>query len=372
MSIQFVYIFFVLTLSFEQPEYTEDSSQSPTTSTPSVQSQKPKSSHSKNKKKRQRRQERKGLGTQESVTQSPTTSSNEKLVEIPSQELKKEKDETKETEETEEKTQELLPEKDPSTYKYVEKPFAKDIIILPNYEMCKGYKKYTTQLKYMQFVVFWPGEKCEDSTCSLPVKTEIVKEGFFLHGFWPQFYTQKHLQCCHTKYGIRDIEKMIKSDDFLFTKIVNNWMSIKSCIFSIYQYDKHGSCSLTTYNSENGPKDYLNTAINLYEKVDIWKILQESDLKVETEKMYNTEDLRKVIYPIFNVNPVFSCKEIGSLFEIKICFDIDIDKYDPKPRECPDRVIQTEKRKCGDMVKLKKFPDYLLNPLTAPRNNCEF
>ncbi|ELP90971.1 hypothetical protein EIN_294610 [Entamoeba invadens IP1] len=247
------------------------------------------------------------------------------------------------------------------------------IVILQNYDLCRKYKYMKKPVYLFVFVQYWPGDKCDREMCSLPKSTEMVKEGFWLHGFWPQYYTNNRVfLCCIYPRSDLEIEKQMMDNKPLLQQIRNKWMSVDRCRFAIYQWDKHGTCSQRVYPGYNGPMDYMYMALNLYDRHDIWKILQESDLKVETEKFYNIKDLRKVIQGVYKTDIVFHCIEKEYIHDFRVCFNVEQDPFNPGPAECPDKYFTREKNKCEQMVKLKKFPFHLLDPKTAPRNNCEY
>ncbi|ELP90964.1 ribonuclease 3 precursor, putative [Entamoeba invadens IP1] len=246
------------------------------------------------------------------------------------------------------------------------------IIYLENYPMCKFYQPITRKLNLMVYVEYWPGAKCDGQTCSLPKGTHKTKERFWLHGFWPQYSNNRILMCCVYPRSDIEVEEQVVDDKELLQNIRNKWMSLTLCRHLIHQWDKHGSCSSDIYVGNRGPLEYMQTALFLYDKYDLWKLLQESELKVETEKLYALSDLKKILKRSLKIEPVFECSEMTSIAEIRTCYDIYIDKFNPKMIKCPPYMFRKEERKCAKEVMFKKFPEYLLNPKTAPRNNCEF
>ncbi|ELP90974.1 ribonuclease 3 precursor, putative [Entamoeba invadens IP1] len=347
-----VFLFLLVCFSFEQPEEPKESKIPPS----------------------------KGLSEEQIPTTSTVTTKRAQDSEKvdPQKEVQKEKPESSQEEEkatgamaqvVRRKTPQL---KEPTEFPKELTTSGRTLKILTNYRMCKYYQKKTSRMQFLLFVLFWPGEKCYDIECSLPVKTTNFRENFLLHGLWPQKSGAKHFECCSSFYKINDVEKRIMEDDILVQRIADNWMSIDMCRFATYQLDKHGSCAMKTYTGKNGPMQYINVAIDLYQKMDLWQLLKESRLKVETDKLYHIEELREVMREIFGVKPAFLCRRMNSIHEVKICYDIQINKFEPNPIECPDRIFQYEKKKCEKMVKFEKFPEYLLNHETAPRNNCPF
>ncbi|ELP85976.1 ribonuclease 2 precursor, putative [Entamoeba invadens IP1] len=243
---------------------------------------------------------------------------------------------------------------------------------LKDYQMCKYYQPTSKRLELLVLVEYWPGDKCSKEVCSLPLGTQNVKEKFFLHGFWPQYENSRDMVCCIYPISDREIEKRMLEREELKQEVLNSWMSTTRCRNLMYQWDKHGTCSSSVYGGENGHFDYIQTALNLYNNIDFWKFLQESKLKVETEKMYQRSELKKVIKNKFGVEPVFNCVESNSVDEIRFCCDATKNKFNPTLRKCPPNMERKEGRKCDDFVQFKKFPEYLLDPKTAFRNNCEY
>ncbi|ELP90976.1 intracellular ribonuclease LX precursor, putative [Entamoeba invadens IP1] len=259
--------------------------------------------------------------------------------------------------------------KHPIAYPTETTPFGKTIIILKYYDMCNYYRSYVRLSDYYLFVLFWP-IKCYDIVCSLPQTTMKLEEEFMFHGFWPQFDSNKHMQCCKNNFMIENVEAMMKSDEVIKEFVLSDWMSLEKCVFSTFQMDKHGSCSYDIYKGPNGPKQYIETMMFLKSQFKVWSFLKESELKVETNKMYEKETLRKVLRNRYGANPTFNCIDNTNIMEIRFCFDPKRNKMHPPLIECSQRIYAYEKRKCGDKVMFLDFPKYLLDLENVQRNNC--
>ncbi|ELP90955.1 ribonuclease DdI precursor, putative [Entamoeba invadens IP1] len=243
---------------------------------------------------------------------------------------------------------------------------------LDYYQPCKTYYAYTKKFDYMLFVQYWPGGRCYDFRCSLPLKTPFVKEGFWLHGLWPQKRQNRNIYCCRNNFNIYEIERRLQTDPLISQDIHKYWMSVDNCRLALYQFDKHGTCALTAYQGSNGPYDYIWTAINLWKRIDIWKILKNSHLNIKTEELYDIEKLREIISNVYKGKVAFMCKEMTSIIELRICVNIKGDKFNPEVIDCPEKILKEEEKKCSKMVLFKNFPTYLLDPSTAPRNDCPY
>ncbi|ELP90969.1 hypothetical protein EIN_294490, partial [Entamoeba invadens IP1] len=176
-------------------------------------------------------------------------------------------------------------------------PMKKMLETLSSYSMCKFYMDQFVP----DFIVhsrYWLGELCVDGHCNFPVKT-TVKEGFILHGYWPHYYKNRNLFCCTNFFGPDNAENMLLRDQDLIKEVNLKWMSIGMCRFAIYQWDKHGSCTMKLFKGPNGPIDYMRTALNLYDEVDIWELLQKSELKVEAGKYYERKELKRIFKNYF-------------------------------------------------------------------------
>ncbi|ELP92361.1 hypothetical protein EIN_299020, partial [Entamoeba invadens IP1] len=250
--------------------------------------------------------------------------------------------------------------------------FPSKILHFTFYNYCPKYFLVGRPITSMALVLYWPGEKCKRTECALPVGTPFVKEGFFLHGYWPQSTGNNNMLCCQTKTPLSLAEKIIFGDDTLKDLIYRNWMSISVCAVSLYQYDKHGSCAQKIFEGPNGIKDYMRTTIALYQKYNLWKILQESELQVVTNKLYNIEQLKKVLRREIGCEVIFTCVEMTSIFDVKMCFDPNSNPFNPTFIKCPDKNYREEKRRCSKEVMFEEFPKYLLDPVTSPRNNCPY
>ncbi|ELP92525.1 ribonuclease 3 precursor, putative [Entamoeba invadens IP1] len=243
---------------------------------------------------------------------------------------------------------------------------------LQNYELCRFYKRTNRKLELMVFTQFWPGQKCIEDKCSLPMKTTKIEEGFMLHGLWPQLEINRNYVCCLVDINDIMVEQKMKENTELLTLIRNKWMSLQRCRFAIYQFDKHGTCSMTHYTGEDGPLDYMRVAIYLKDQIDIWQILKDSRLRVETEKLYDKNELKNIIKETYGAEPAFYCVDTNKVLELRVCYDISEDKFHPKPRSCQRTIYKRDEETCERMVMFREFPKYLLDPITAPRNNCEY
>ncbi|ELP90954.1 ribonuclease 3 precursor, putative [Entamoeba invadens IP1] len=240
------------------------------------------------------------------------------------------------------------------------------------FSQCKKYIKFEKKFEFLMLVQYWPGGRCYDYKCSLPQTLPQLKESFWLHGLWPQFILNRNMFCCWSPFNVFQVESQLIKNEPLFQEIKEFWPSVDSCKLSLYQYDKHGACSLTTYEGKDGPFDYFRMAIELWKKNDVWKILKDSRLKVETNKLYKLDNLKEIISNAYGGKVAFMCRDLTSIYEIRVCYDHKINKYDPTPIDCPVKVFKEEKRSCADMVLFKEFPFYLLNIETAPKNNCVY
>ncbi|ELP92520.1 hypothetical protein EIN_275990 [Entamoeba invadens IP1] len=153
------------------------------------------------------------------------------------------------------------------------------------FQMCDKYEKKTEPIDYSQFVQSWPGELCDRMYCHIPKNTNYIPEGFLIHGFWPQS-NEGSINCCSCKNSIENIESVILTNKELKEEIGKYWFSKHKCRFALYEFDKHGSCTLDVFKGETGPLDYFWMVINLRKNMDIWTMLKESKLKVEPMNRY--------------------------------------------------------------------------------------
>ncbi|ELP92521.1 ribonuclease 3 precursor, putative [Entamoeba invadens IP1] len=236
----------------------------------------------------------------------------------------------------------------------------------------KTCQKYYTKRQFdlVMFVQTWPGQLCFDNVCKLPESTLSLQEGFLIHGMWPRYFKNERLKCCKTSFTELQVENQMLKNPNLMSGIHKFWMSLLNCRFAMAQYEKHGTCALKTYTGPNGPLDYMETAISLREKIDLWGILRTSELHVEMEKFYKLENIRKVVRRAYGVNPVFKCNKESSIYQVKICYDTKNDRFNPTPIECPNYIKRSEN--CGTRVVFKKIPNNLIDPQRALRNKCNY
>ncbi|ELP90973.1 ribonuclease 3 precursor, putative [Entamoeba invadens IP1] len=266
------------------------------------------------------------------------------------------------------KTSESVPHQIPfPPFKYL---LPTTITALENHQKCKKYVNRQRTLEFMLFVQYWPGEHCANDYCTIPKTKDRAKEKFFLHGYWPEIVVNQNMFCCVNQFTFDDVEKRLLDDKKLMRKIHKNWISVSKCKVAMHQFDKHGTCALSTYRGRDGPFDYMKTAIRLYKNMNIWKFLQRSELKVETNKLYDIEEIRSVVRKAYGGKPAFMCRNGNSVYEVRVCYDPSSDRFNPKPIRCPLKIEKVEKKFCDKKVMFKTFPGYLLDPKIAPRNDC--
>ncbi|ELP89361.1 ribonuclease 2 precursor, putative [Entamoeba invadens IP1] len=247
---------------------------------------------------------------------------------------------------------------------YIVRPFT---VAISHYRMCFPKRKKIERFHYMLFSQYWLGEVCSGLICTLSHRTDKIEEGFFLHGYWPQIRKRVDYYCCENDYIVTEVERMMLDDKELERDIAKYWMSLDACRLVGYQWDKHGSCTSNIYKT---PLDYLRTAINLRKKVDIWKVLQESYLKVKTNTLYFLEELKSIMERVYGTSVYFVCKNGNSVYDLRICYYPFPDAQNPQPMRCPQRIKMYETRKCNEKVMFKEFPYYLTKKELVTRNNC--
>ncbi|ELP94540.1 intracellular ribonuclease LX precursor, putative [Entamoeba invadens IP1] len=249
-------------------------------------------------------------------------------------------------------------------------PMKKILETLSSYTMCKYYSNFYDP-DFFVHSQYWLGELCIDGNCDFPENTE-VKEGFTLHGYWPHFYKNRNMYCCTNFFGPDNVENMLLQDTELMMDVNKKWMSVKECRFAVYQWDKHGSCAMRMFKGPKGPTDYMRTAIKLFDRVNIWDLLQRSELKIETGKLYHKKDIKKVLKNYFGVDVSICCRNDNSLYEVNVCYDAKGNSKYPKLINCPDKIFRYDDVRCRDMIKLLPLPEYLRNPEKIPRNKCPY
>ncbi|ELP90977.1 hypothetical protein EIN_294770 [Entamoeba invadens IP1] len=238
--------------------------------------------------------------------------------------------------------------------------------------MCKSYIKFEGKIQSIALVQFWPGNRCKGGHCAIPKTTPFVKEGFMLNGFWPQIRVNAKLRCCLFKLDLKRVENIIFRNRPLVEMIHKNWMSFQQCGYAMYQFDTHGTCAMQIYHGPRGVIEYMKTAIHLFNKYDAWEILKQSELKVQTNKLYKIQDLKVILQKVYGEEPVFFCQYRNLVRDFRICYDPRTNKENPHPIRCPEKFFQKEKEKCDEEILFELFPMELTKPETAPRNNCPY
>ncbi|ELP90960.1 ribonuclease DdI precursor, putative [Entamoeba invadens IP1] len=240
------------------------------------------------------------------------------------------------------------------------------------FQMCGKYEEKILPVDYSLFVQSWPGELCDRMNCHVSTNTRFVPEGFLIHGFWPQS-NEGFINCCSNENSIENVENLILTNKELKKEIGKYWFSKNKCRFALYEFDKHGSCTLDVFKGERGPLDYYWMVINLRKNIDIWTLLKESELKVKPMNRYKFVEIKNVLKQQIGVEPVIKSTNFGSIAEVVICYDLNEEnKHNPKPINCPYYMYENEWNNSPEYIYFKPFPEAFKNIEKTTKTDCDY
>ncbi|ELP85637.1 ribonuclease DdI precursor, putative [Entamoeba invadens IP1] len=218
-----------------------------------------------------------------------------------------------------------------------------------DFAMCSSNKAKVTW-DYVLHVQTWPGNFCKSKCCDLPKTTMMMRDGFTMHGWWPEFVSNGYPSCCTSPYTDAEVQKTIDNDAEFMEALSLNWASLSKCKFFNYEYDKHGTCLTNIYDGATGVKDYAMAAMNFLNTYDIWKIFKANGVLPDGSTGYSKEWLRGLITAEVGVdNPLYFVCSGGHLSELRACTNVNkADKMHPFFIECPSTAMKQET--CGTNI----------------------
>ena len=181
-------------------------------------------------------------------------------------------------------------------------------------------------------------------------ESEIVKElgpldSFTIHGLWPDNCDGSFDQFCRRDLFIDDVYYRFHNNHFEGTEELYNDMDLlwKSNVVGgdeslwIHEFNKHGSCIKNLYEGcyqrwgsqdsfsaydpsllkERGVIDYFNASVNLFKKLDTYKILEGKGIVPTTDKTYSKSEIETALTEAFDGKDVFiNCNQNNEITEI--------------------------------------------------------
>jgi ribonuclease I len=98
--------------------------------------------------------------------------------------------------------------------------------------------------------------------------------------------------------------------------------------FWCHEWCKHGTCAVAAgLPSINSPTAYFETALDLFEKLDIDNSLKRSGIDHSSSSTYELNQF----FSVFSVKPTFECQKSGDgqiLFQARFCYDTNMQPAD--------------------------------------------
>ncbi len=182
----------------------------------------------------------------------------------------------------------------------------------------------TIQWDYFLFVQLWPGSWLHGDYCAL---YHFNNTYFTIHGLWPEYKNGSWPQYCNiTKFNVTELDS-IRSDLELYWTDFNNAEK-----FWAHEYYKHMSC-LEEDNIFSDEYICFSTGLNWRNKMDLYSVLNASNITPSNNKYYSVEQIRDVISKYYNYDIVVVCDHNDILTEIRFCFDPNLNMFNCPPSE---------------------------------------
>ncbi|XP_058094322.1 ribonuclease 2-like [Magnolia sinica] len=189
------------------------------------------------------------------------------------------------------------------------------------------------EFDYFLLALQWPGTYCQRTHHCCPkngcCQSSLPRTEFTIHGLWVDYNDGSWPSCCSRSDF--DIKKITS----LMGMLEKYWPSL-SCsssslchggkgLFWAHEWEKHGTCSFPVIQDEYS---YFSTALNLYVKYNMTRILTDAGYLPNNANKYPLGDIVATIKDTFGASPSLTCKH-GAVEELHICFYKDF-----KPRDC--------------------------------------
>uniref|UniRef100_T1IQR3 Uncharacterized protein n=1 Tax=Strigamia maritima TaxID=126957 RepID=T1IQR3_STRMM len=133
-----------------------------------------------------------------------------------------------------------------------------------------------------------------------------------------------------------------------------------------HEWEKHGTCA-TTFPMLKTQLQYFQQALKWIKQFNMYSILKTSGIEPSFDNPVLAHEIETAIQKVLNVKPILECEYIKTnnsyyIYEIKICFDIDLELMD-----CP----MNSSKRCMSNT-LVWYPPIHLKKKMEPAYSMEF
>nr|BAA76513.1 SB1-ribonuclease precursor [Petunia x hybrida]CAB66089.1 Sv-ribonuclease precursor [Petunia x hybrida] len=165
--------------------------------------------------------------------------------------------------------------------------------------------------EYMQLVLTWPPAFCHIKRC------RRTPNNFTIHGLWPDNYSTMLNFCTDDEFvKFTDDDKKDKLDKRWPDLITDEADCKGTQDFWKREYEKHGTCCLSSYNQEQ----YFELAMVLKDRFDLVKSFRNHGIIPGTAG-HTVQKINNTVKAITQGFPNLACTKALELKEIGICFD---------------------------------------------------
>lgn len=159
---------------------------------------------------------------------------------------------------------------------------------------------------------------------------EVPTTYWTIHGLWPSSTTGNHPAFCNdTPLNVTELVPITN-------QLVKQWPTTRNytnnfhddCVFFWeHEWDKHGTCALSTVF------EYFNASLELNVRYDVFRTLERAGIVPEATRGYNYNDIFDVLLESFGKTPEIACTAGNLIHEVRICLDKESSLIDCSNRQ---------------------------------------
>ena len=208
----------------------------------------------------------------------------------------------------------------------------------------------------------WSPTFCEQLKEMREECTTAPLQEFTIHGLWPEYTTGGWPQFCDKDadksssaavgsviLGREEVDEDEKkkegdSDDDDNGKARCEWPSFhgSTSTFWDHEWSRHGTCAAPLLGNRT---EFFKTVVQLHDKYDLNHLFQSKGLwpRGNSQGSYYSVDALTIVKDAWGVYPRLACHK-GSLSELWLCVDLDLNLMECPPKAHPGEMCSTEFR----------------------------
>ncbi|CAO2829579.1 unnamed protein product [Amaranthus hypochondriacus] len=215
------------------------------------------------------------------------------------------------------------------------------VVALGNANLSSGLRAY-------YLVQQWLGSYCNQAgtRCCYP-PTGKPSPDFTIDGLWPYFNDGNFAyNCGNDNYDVARIKPLQERLRVAWPSFTCPQIGRK---FWVHEWNKHGTCT----KSNLGEIEYLETAMSLKKKMNLYQALIRAGITPNNNKFYSLKSIKKAIVKGIGFHPLIMCNHDAQgnsqIWQVSLCADTTGTKLIP----CP--YLPKGRGNCKAKI---KFPSY--------------